>query len=210
MSRELSVLKNVVVIILIIGIACGLLFRPTDDTKGFPDAIWGQPVQFENDSVMLYSSIEQVVSDGKRVYVLYTSRKGIIQVFDPNGNYLYSWRIFPHINGAFKMAVSDNVLYVRDYHADIYVFKEGIFVEFLTDNAADAISKEVQYSTFEENTAGYEIKNGAVWYVDGETKKCIVNRPVATEMYQNNIDKFIMVILFSAISMMCYFRKNKA
>ena len=210
MSCNLHGLKKVIIVFLIIGVAYGLLFRPTDDTKGLPDAIWGKPVQFTEASVMPYSSIEQVVSDGQHVYILYTSRKGVVQVFDSDGSYLHSFRLFAHQNGAFMMAVVDSVLYIRDYNADIYVFKDGEFVEFLTNDAADAVRTSIQHDAFEKNTAGYEVKQGSVWYVDGETQKCIVNRPAATGMYQNNVDKLVVVIVLAAIAVMRYMRKSKA
>ena len=210
MSCNLLVLKKAVIIILAIVVACGLLFRPRDDTKGLPDAIWGKPVQFTDDSVMPYSSIEQVVSDSQHVYVLYTSSKGVVQVFDSDGNYLYSFRLFAHENGAFMMAVVDSVLYIRDYNADIYIFKGGEFVEFLTNDAADTIREKIPHNIFEKNTTGYEIKKGSVWYVDEETQKCIVNRPASTGLYQNSIDKLIMVIVLGAIAVICYIRKNRA
>lgn len=210
MSCNLHGLKKVIIVFLIIGVAYGLLFRPTDDTKGLPDAIWGKPVQFTEASVMPYSRIEQVVSDGQHVYILYTSRKGVVQVFDSDGSYLHSFRLFAHQNGAFMMAVVGSILYIRDYNADIYVFKDGEFVEFLTNDAADAVRTSIQHDAFKKNTAGYEIKKGSVWYVDGETQKCIVNRPAATGMYQNNVDKLVMVIVLAPIAVMRYMRKSKA
>ena len=137
MSRYLPIINKVVVIVLIIGVAFLLIFRPNDDTKELPDAIWGRPVQFEDDSVMPNSGIEQVVSDGQRVYVLFTSRNGVVQVYDYGGTYLYSVRLYAHSNGAFAMAVEGNTLYIQDYHGDIYVFKNGEFTEFLKDDAAE-------------------------------------------------------------------------
>jgi len=209
MSRYLPIIKKVVVIILIIDIAFLLIFRPNDDTKGLPDAIWGKPVQFEDESVMPNSGIEQVVSDGQRVYVLYTSRNGVVQVYDYSGIYLYSMRLYAHSNGAFEMAVKDNVLYIKDYHADIYVFKDGEFIEFLSDDAADAIREEIPYSTFQKNTRGYEIRSGSVWRIDGETQTCIVNRPARTGIYQNNMDALITFFGFAAFALVYWYFQRK-
>lgn len=210
MSKKWSITKNVVVIILMIGVVLLMIFRPDDDTKGFPDAIWGTPVLFEDDSVMPDSGIEQVVSDGERVYVLYESKTGVVQVYDYTGKYLQSMRLYAHMNGAFKMAVKDNLLYIKDYHGDIYVFKDGEFTEFLRDDAADAIMEEISYSTFEKNTEGYEIRKGSVWRIEGDTQTCIVNRPVQTGIYQNNMDKLITILMFMAFSLVCwYFQKKR-
>ena len=209
MSRHVPNTKKVVIIILIIVVALSLIFRPNDDTKGLPDAIWGKPVQFEDKSVMPNSGIEQVVSDGQRVYVLYTSRNGVVQVYDYSGIYLYSLRLYAHMNGAFKMAVKDTVLYIEDYHADIYVFKDGEFIDFLRDDAADAIKEKIPYSTFEKNTKGYEIRSGSVWRVDGETQTCIVNRPVKTGIYQNNMDKLILIFGFAAFALIYWYFQRK-
>ena len=209
MSRYLPIINKVVVIVRIIGVAFLLIFRQNDDTKELPDAIWGRPVQFEDDSVMPNSGIEQVVTDGQWVYVLYTSRTGVVQVYDYGGTYLYSMRLYAHSNGAFKMATKDQVLYIEDYHADIYVFKNGEFTEFLKDDAADAIRAEIPYSTFEKNSEGYEIKNGSVWRVDGQMQTCIVNRPAQTGIYQNNMDRLILFFGLAAFALVYwYFRKK--
>ena len=211
MLRNVANVKTVILIILIFYVAFGMLFNPNDDTKGMPDAIWGQPVKFEDDSAMTNSGIEQVVADAQRVYVLYTSSKGVVQVYDYDGNYLHSIRLYTHLNGAFEMAVNDNVLYIEDYHADIYVFEDGEFVEFLKDDTADAIREAIPYSKFQNNTEGYEIRKGSVWHVDGQTHTCIVNRPARTAIYQNNFDKLIMVVVV-AVFALCfwYFQKKKA
>lgn len=209
MPKKLSVLKNVVVIILIIGVAFSLIFRPNDDTKGLPDAIWGKPVLFENDSVMPNSGIEQVLSDGQRVYVLYTSRNGVVQVYDCNGIYLYSVRLYAHLNGAFAMAVDGNMLYIEDYHGDIYVFKDGEFAEFLRSDAADAIKKEIPHSTFEKNTEGYEVRSGSVWRIEGAIQTCIVNRPAQTGIFQNNMDNLITIFVFMVFALVYWYVQKK-
>lgn len=209
-SRYLPIIKKVVVVILIIGVAFAVILQPNDDTKGLPDAIWGRPVQFKDDSVMPNSGIEQVVSDGQRVYVLFTSRNGVLQVYDYSGTYLYSVRLYAHSNGAFAMAVEGNTLYIQDYHGDIYVFKNGEFTEFLKDDAADAIRDRIPYSNFEKNTEGYEIRKGSVWRIDGESQTCIVNRPAQTGIYQNNVDKLVTVFVLAGFALVCwYFRKKR-
>jgi hypothetical protein len=113
------------------------------------------------------------------------------------------------MNGAFKMAVKDTVLYIEDYHADIYVFKDGEFIDFLRDDAADAIKEKIPYSTFEKNTKGYEIRSGSVWRIDGETQTCIVNRPVKTGIYQNNMDKLILICGFAAFALVYWYFQRK-
>lgn len=211
MLRYLHIIKIWVIIILIIGVALSLIFRWNDDTKDLPDAIWGTPVQFKDNSVMANSNIEQVVSDGKYVYVLYTSRTGVVQIYDYDGEYLYSMRLYAHSNGAFKMAIADDTLYIEDYHADIYVFKNGDFLQFLRNDAADAIRHQISYSAFEKNTEGYEIINGSVWRIKGESRTCIVNRPAQVGVYQNNIDKLITVFLLAAFALVYqYFQKKRS
>ena len=210
MSKKLSVIKNIVVVILMIGVVLSMMFKLDDDMKGLPDAVWGKPVVFEDDSVMPNSGVEQVVSDGERVYVLYTSRNGVVQVYDYNGTYLYSMRLYAHMNGAFKLAVKDNLLYIQDYHGDMYVFKDGEFTEFLRNDAADAIKEEIPYSSFEKNTEGYEIRKGSVWRIEGDTQTCIVNRPTQTGIYQNNMNNLITILLFMVFALVYwYFQKKR-
>lgn len=207
MLRNLPCIRIAVIAICVIAVICMWIFQPNNDTKGLPDAIWGNPIKFEDDSVMPHSAIEQVVSDGQRVYVLYTSTKGVVQVYDHTGAYLYSWRLYAHQNGAFGMAVHEDTLYIQDYHADIYVFRDGEFVEFLTNSAADTIANTIPYVEFESNTEGYKIKSGSIWRIDGETQICLINRPAQTGIYQNNINYLITILLFGAVAMI-YWRKT--
>lgn len=206
MLRNLHYIRTLLIAVCVVWVVYVLIFQPSNDAKMLPDAIWGSPIKFEDDSPMPHSAIEQVVSDGERVYVLYTSSMGIVQVYDQSGVYLYSWRLYTHQNGALGMAVQDGALYIRDYHADMYVFREGEFVEFLRDEAADAIASIIDYMAFEANTEGYKIKSGSVWYVHGETQNCIVKRPVQTGIYQNNINYLITILLFGSAAMI-YWRK---
>ena len=210
MSTKLSVIKNIGVVILMIGVVLSMMFKLDDDTKGLPDAVWGKPVVFEDDSVMPNSGVEQVVSDGERVYVLYTSRNGVVQVYDYNGTYLYSMRLYAHMNGAFSMAVDGNMLYIKDYHGDIYAFRNGEFTDFLKNDAADAIKKEIPHSTFEKNTEGYEVRSGSVWRIEGAIQTCIVNRPAQTGIYQNNLDNLIIIVAFMSFALFFwYFQKKR-
>ena len=210
MSRYLPVIKTVILIILVVGIALSLIFRPDDDTKGFPDAIWGKPVVFEDDSVMPHSGIEQVVSDGQRVYVLYDSEKGVVQVYDCGGTYLHSMRLYKHMNGAFSMPAEGDMLYIKDYHGDIYAFKNGEFSEFLRNEAADAIKEEIPHSIFEQNTQGYEVRSGSVWRIDGDTQTCIISRPAQTGIYQNNMNNLLPIFACIALALVYwYFQKKR-
>ena len=89
------------------------------------------------------------------------------------------------------------------------VFKDGEFIDFLRDDAADAIREEIPYSTFEKNTKGYEIRSGSVWRIDGETQTCIVNRPARTGIYQNNMDKLITIFGFAAFALVYWYFQRK-
>lgn len=196
--------KKMLILMIVLVIVLNVVFKPQDDTKDFPDAVWGTPITFVNNTIMPHSDIEQIVADDARVYVLYGSENGVVQVFDLEGTYLYSWRLYTHLNGGFHMAVKGDSLYIQDYHADIYVFRNGEFVEFLSDEKTDTIMAAIPFSKFEENTEGYVVKNGSVWYVSGDVNRCVIERPWITGIYQNNFNVALRVLIIAAAGITYY------
>jgi len=209
MQFDFSKIKKILIPILIIWIFLNMAFGFGDDTKDFPNAIHGKPVRFENASLMPNTGIQQVVADSERVYILYSSEVGVLQVYDLTGNYLHSLRLYKHMNGAFSMAVYDDKLYVRDYHADCYVFQDGEFVAFLRDEAADAILDIVPYEQFEKNSEGYTIKKGSVWHTAEQGAQCIVSRPAKSGIYQNHLNILLEFGVIAVFSIAAYVYKTK-
>lgn len=209
MQFDFSKIKKILIPILVIWTFLNMAFGFGDDTKDFPDAIHGKPVRFENASLMPNTGIQQVVADAERVYILYSSEVGVVQVYDLMGNYLYSLRLYKHMNGAFSMAISENKLYVRDCHADCYVFQDGEFVEFLRDEAADAIFDIVPYEQFQKNSEGYTIKNGSVWRAAEQEEQCIISRPAKSGIYQNHLNVLLQLGVIAVFSIAAYVYKTK-
>ena len=207
MSQSLfnGIRKVILPILLAFVVICAIL-NPLND---LPDASQGKPERFKNDTAMLRAGIEQVVADAEHIYVLYNSAYGVVEVYDLSGNYLYSLRLYKHLNGAFHMAVKDDTQYIQDCRNNIYVFRDGEFIEYLENDEASSVEAVIPYSQFEANTAGYVIKKGSVWYQDGESMKCIVSRPVSSAVFQNNLDKLFGILLIATVACWVYVRKRK-
>ena len=142
MGKKCS-LKKILILIILLLCVLNIIMKPQNDTKDFPDAVWGTPITFVNNTIMPHSDIEQIVADDARVYVLYGSENGVVQVFDLEGTYLYSWRLYTHLNGGFRMVAINNVLHIQDYHGDIYAFRDGEFVAFLTGEEAESVKNGI-------------------------------------------------------------------
>lgn len=208
MQRDVFSIRKILFPFLLVTILVGMFIRTQNDAQGIPEAIWGTPVRFENNTPMPYSGIEQVVADSEHLYILYSSNRGVIQVYNLDGVYLYSWRLYKHTNGAFHMAVQNDVLYIRDYKTDIYVFSNGEFIEFLHGEAASTVKKSIPFSQFEENTTGYVVKNGSVWYITNGISRCVVSRPLISSIFQNNLHIVLFILILSSFGFMRYL-KNK-
>lgn len=208
MQRNILSVRKMAVLFFLVLIVIGSMIGKQYDTQNVPAAIWGTPVRFEQETVMPYSGIEQVVADSEHLYILYSSNLGVVQVYNLQGDYQYSWKLYKHMNGSFFMAVQNDVLYIRDYHADIYVFSHGEFVAFLHDEEANTVKNAIPFSKFEENTPGYYIRNGSVWHSNNGISQCVIARPLISVLFQNNFYFVLIVIIMSG---MCFVRflKNR-
>lgn len=209
MQRNIFSIRKMVIPFFLVLIVIGSMIGKQYATQNVPAAIWGTPVRFEQDTAMPYSGIEQVVADSEYLYILYSSNLGVVQVYNLNGDYQYSWKLYKHMNGSFFMAVQNDVLYIRDYHADIYVFSHGEFVSFLHDEEANAVKNAIPFSQFEENTPGYYIRNGSVWHSNNGIRQCVIERPLISVLFQNNFYFVLVVIIISGIGFVRFLKSRR-
>lgn len=155
----------------------------SDDTVSKP--MYGIPTVYQKENEINTKSIDQIVDDGQRVYLLLNDQDGIVQVYDTDGNYLHSMKFFhSQVNGVFRIAVYDDILYVSDQQENLYLFDDGDFVEFIPYTDGTKIRKSI---SFENNSDNYVLRNSKIWRVDGSNDVCIIDRPAASFLYQDSL-----------------------
>ena len=110
-----------------------------------PDAVYGEPTVFVQKMPHRSYTVYQIVGDGNYVYKLTDDQKGIVQVYDNQGEYLHSICFYSHLNGAFRIAVHDGLFYVCDKQGSLYVFKDAVFTEFLTYKNCEALRNRIDF-----------------------------------------------------------------
>ena len=159
----------------------------------------GRPLVTEEEKT-IRSEITQIVSDEGSIYVLY-GRYGVVQEFDINGTYKRAYAVCCHPNGRIRIAINNGMLFVRDKVDNIYVFSEGIFLEFVSSDQADPIINAVD---FEEISDAFEVRFGSICYRTADHEPyCLINRPAWLMVYQENIlvyAEFLLVLLLCIIN----------
>ena len=190
MRNYIDTVKRVVLVILLLGIVFMVIFRPLDDTKGFPHQKYGEPVIFSRESNMPHTSIDQIVEDGERLYILFDKFDGIVQVYDPDGNYQQTMSFYAHRNGAFSIAAEGDWFYVRDENHNLYTFRNGVFISFTERESAAGLTRDID---FEANSPNYAVRRGSVWKLTGGEAVCVIRRPLSAMLYQNHLLFYITI-----------------
>lgn len=143
----------------------------------------GAPVITNEYALLERSSIDQVITDGYYLYILYGEHQGDVQVFSLDGDYLYSAYFYNHLNGAFRIAADDGVLYVRDYRHNIYILQDGQLLEYMEEADASELLNTYDFNIRSED---YIVKFGSVYKITGDSQMCIIKRPWYSAFYQGN------------------------
>lgn len=158
-------------------------YYPNWNQQTNPTLVYGTPVQFLEDLDIDAINIDQIADDDDYLYLL-DAHKGILRVFDLNGNYLYTLMFYDYVNGAFKLAVKNSCLYVSDPHGNVYVFAEGEFNQFIE---RDDAKKDLENVDFEKSSTNYVIRSASVWKVCETGDICVIERSLSSIRYQRRI-----------------------
>ena len=186
-----------------------LLFSILDKAKKqaqIPEPAIGSPKSYTDQKLIEKTSIDQIVSDGRYLYVLYGEHDGTVAMYTLSGVFQKAFVFYKHLNGVFRLATEEPYLYVMDKRENIYVFENGAFTCFLEKNAAKDITGKLD---FEGNSENYSLRKGSVWYVDENAEKCIIYRQPYTVLYQNNLDSFIIYWLVAGIGLLRIYANRK-
>ena len=154
------------------------------NTNDIPEATYGAPVVYLKESELSNYSIHQIVDDGTYIYLLIDDHKGIVQVYDTDGNYQKSIAFYSHLNGAFRIAISNGMFYVCDKQGNLYQFRDGEFMEFLSYKDGELQRKSID---FESNSLRYYVRSGSVWVNTQDGSSCIIKNPTADLQLFNHV-----------------------
>lgn len=167
-SISISRLLFIIALLLLIAFSCWQC--STIDGDSPPDRLYGKPV-ISTDSPEI-SSMEAVVDDGQRLYVLYTHLNGIIQVYDLNGNYQHTLYFYCHQHGGFSIAAEETTVYVKDMDGNLYIFEDGEFQSFVYEKHIQGLLDSVDFSKQSED---YVIREDGLYKKTESVEQCIVS-----------------------------------
>ncbi len=136
----------------------------------------GTPYKFYEDKDYC-SSVDKILPYNGNVYLLY-ERKSIIQCFDSNGTYMFSWAFAPYRNGTSDIFVSrEGVFVFKDQHGNRYTFNEDGFLSFHRKESDEF----VEDSNTDSNSC----------------ETAIVPRPFIFSLFQKGINTLVFFLLLT-------------
>ena len=164
----------------------------------------GIPLCIQRENDLLYTGIQQIVSDKNFIYVLFNY--GVVQVYDFNGEYLQSIAVFNHENGRIMIAAHDSKLYIKDKVSNIYVFDEGAFEAFISKDDAAQLIADLNFTSSDPN---YKIKGSSIWSANEEgVYELLVPRPSWLAIYQHQILSITQIILILLIGALLFVNRG--
>lgn len=168
-----------------------------------------EPIVIIRDHDLLCTGISQIVSDENNIYVLY-GNYSVVQVYTRDGRYRYSISVCNHVNGRTQIAAYESSLYVCDKIDNVFIFRDGAFVELVEKSASAEIIDQVPFGVSDSN---YVVHSGSVWYAPkGAQPHCVIKRPAWLSVYQNNLLTtvlFILIILGGVLIKMPHLSKTR-
>lgn len=158
----------------IICIAFAFVLRAhMDPLKYAPQGGYGRPAT-SDEYPDLDFGIWQVMDDGDRVYVLFSSHSRIIQVYNMEG--IYEKTLFfqrQSNNGKFFIATEEGTLYVKDEAGNVYVFYDGEYIRFVRKSEAAKTFSHINFRIM-DSSGSYIVKGRSVWRVSEPNNVCII------------------------------------
>ena len=203
MNRKSNLALPLFVIFLIIILF--LLFSKSGSNTETPTAIQGSPEVFVNPIPESFRGYSQIVNDDHFIYMLPDDQKGLIEVYDLEGKYLKSIKVYDaDENGAMKIAVAGNTLYICDKYANLYLFDNGIFTSYIPYYKNKELRKSID---FEVNSTEYYQKNGSLWKGVGDERVCILEGTISSS--QILIYWILRIICMGALVALIIAQKNR-
>lgn len=204
----MSVIKENYITVLLILLFCIILlfalYVDANQNDTLPSPAYGTPVISNSDITTTRTSIDQIVASETHLFILFDESQGIVKTYDLKGNFQQTLLFYAHQNGAFRIAIDEDVLYVRDKYGNIYLFDNDSFSTFIEREDALQILEEID---FERQSSCFEVRAGSVW--NTKDNLCIIERSAYSSIYQNNFDFIISICLVIFFLFYRVYRKKK-
>ena len=138
-----------------------------------------EPVRFSNRPVFSTEfedrkpyAFDQIIESGEYLYVLPVNNNGFIQVYDLMGNYQHSLFFLKESKGAFTMAADGDTFYVENQSGDVFVFRNGKFLEYVQRKQAKDRFDHIEF-VWQGSTPGYVIRGTDLWRVSENREELV-------------------------------------
>ena len=153
----------------------------------------GTPLVSDQEAAVVNASVTQVLETEDTLYMVY-GHKSIVEAYSLDGAYLYTISVYNHINGRTEIAYSKSkdVLYISDKRRNMYTFSGKAYLAFIDESRSWDLYTKLYFG---RSTPNYSMKAGSVWYTDGESSRCVLERPLWQAIYQNDILDLMLLFL---------------
>ena len=139
-----------------------------------------EPVRFSNKPVFSTEfgdrkpyAIDQIIEAGEYLYVLPDDTAGFVQVYDLKGSYQHSLFFLEETKGVFRMAAEGDTFYFRNQSSDVFVFRNGEFIEYVQWKTARERFPHVDFER-RSSTPGYVIRGTDLWRVSADREELVM------------------------------------
>ena len=139
-----------------------------------------EPVRFSNKPVFSTEfggrkpyAVAQIIEAGEYLYVLPSDHAGFVQVYDLKGSYQHSLFFLEEAKGVFRMAAEGDAFYFRNQSSDVFVFRNGEFIEYVQWKTARERFPHVDFER-RSSTPGYVIRGTDLWRVSADREELVM------------------------------------
>lgn len=140
----------------------------------------GEPVRFASKPVFSTEfgerkpyAVDQIIEVGEFLYVLPDDTDGFVQVYDLKGNYQHTLFFLEEPNGAFRMAAEGDAFYFRNQSNDVFVFRNGEFMEYVPRKIARERFANIDFER-QDSSPGYVIRGTDLWHVSEDREALVM------------------------------------
>ena len=195
----ISAMQKTITIILVLACTALLLLALKIDAENEQTTgLYGRPVKSVEESPLSDFNINLLADDSQCLYLL-DELNGVLLVYDVDGTYKHTMSFYNTLNGAFRMVVQQDVLYVQDSRDNIYVLRFGEFERFIK-MLDQATSDKVD---FNKNTSNYTLRGDGVYKNTEHGEICVIPRPIQSVVYNEG---WALLLLFALFVMVAIYR----
>lgn len=210
--------KFYIYLVITLLLLCGIMWGLAAVERYVPASIrdqakLGEPFLFYEEPNH-WGGISRVAANGEYLYVLHDDR-GILCVYDLQGNYLHSYCFAERENGRSSVFTLDGTVYYQDRTHNYYTLEGGIVTDF-PESSTELFRKmnqpqrQAEQAPVTAQDAVFEIRGASVWKMlaDG-TEVEIIRRPGWLAIFQGNTLMYIYGVCFLIVWIMGALKKKR-